>query len=207
MGNLWLILDTDDMWDTGAPIKGAALGCRVGCNGQTCLPYVGEVPKGYSSLEDWYIKESGRLCYWHAMPGDESEGMGGTAYGLTKIEPLDPRPGMETAARERLTPTAADETLATVDSATLFYYPEHQMVFCRLQMTMVEDLPKGYYQMAVVDSKLPAFIHPLAVTSGKYSADGYVTSSGGFYVRAHETVPAGQAVRLAGWWVVASENV
>lgn len=45
-------------------VLAVSFGAAVACNGADCVEYEGEVPSGYESLEDWYLKEADKLYRW-----------------------------------------------------------------------------------------------------------------------------------------------
>ena len=45
-------------------VLAVSFGAAVTCNGVDCVEYEGEVPSGYESLEDWYLKEADKLYRW-----------------------------------------------------------------------------------------------------------------------------------------------
>lgn len=182
-------------------VKAAALGCMFSCGGEECLEYTGAVPAGYSSIEDWYAKESGNLRCWSAQTYTTAAGT--TAINLKRNSNT---PAAEIGVREALTLTVSDTSKATIDGSSLYYYPEEGMAFARVAVTLVTDLAKGSVrEVAKVTSRHPAFLHALAATGPKL-ANGYIDTDGGLCIRAHEAITAGTTLRLTGWWVVAADN-
>lgn len=182
-------------------VKAAALGCMFSCGGEDCLEYTGTVPAGYSSIEDWYAKESGNLHCWSAQTYTTAAGT--TAINLKRNSNT---PATEIGLRETLDLTVNDASLATIDSSSVYYYPEEGMVFARVSVTLVTALAKGSTRkVAVVSSRHPAFVHALAV-AGTGLASGSVNTEGSVFLRAHEAITAGTTLRLTGWWVVAADN-
>lgn len=182
-------------------VKAAALGCMFSCGGEECLEYTGAVPAGYSSIEDWYAKESGNLRCWSAQTYTTAAGT--TAINLKRNSNT---PATEIGGRETLSITVSDASKATIDSSSAYYYPEEGMVFVRAAVTLVTDMAKGTTrEVAKVANRHPVFLHALAATGAKL-ANGYVATSGGLCIRAHEAITAGTTLRLTGWWVVAADN-
>lgn len=56
--------------DSSGYLKEVAFGCQLTCSGNTCTEYTGSVPSGYTSLEDWYVKESEKLYRWKIVSGN-----------------------------------------------------------------------------------------------------------------------------------------
>lgn len=182
-------------------VKAAALGCMFSCGGEECLEYTGAAPAGYSSIEDWYAKESGNLHCWSAQTYTTAEGT--TAINLKRNSNT---PAAEIGVREALDLTVSDASKATIDSSSVYYYPEEGMVFARVAVALATDLAKGSVrEVAKVTNRHPVFIHALAATGAKM-VNGYVATDGGLGIRAHEAITAGTILRLTGWWVVAADN-
>lgn len=183
-------------------IKAAAIGCHISCGGiEECRTYVGNIPEGYDSLEEWYEKESGNLHCWTAVCIDSPD-MEPQAEGLQKTA----TPGAEPEYRETLTLAPTNTGRVTVDNATLFYYPTDQTVFCRVQMTMVTDLAAGITrECASVGHRHPAWVHALA-TAGAKSFAASIDATGDLSIRAYEDIPAGTILRMTGWWVVSTSE-
>lgn len=182
-------------------VKAAALGCMFSCGGEDCLEYTGTAPAGYSSIEDWYAKESGNLHCWSAQTYTTPEGT--TAINLKRNSNT---PAAEIGVREALDLTVSDTSQATIDSSSVYYYPEEGMAFARVSVTLATDMAKGSTRkVAAVGSRHPVFIHALAV-AGTGLANGSVNTEGGVFLRAHEAIAAGTTLRLTGWWVVGANN-
>lgn len=50
-------------------ITAVSFGCEIECQDNECTEYTGSVPTGYTSLEDWYAKESETLYRWKIVSG------------------------------------------------------------------------------------------------------------------------------------------
>lgn len=50
--------------ESDGQVLAVSFGCSVACDGVDCIEYTEEVPSGYESLEDWYLKEADKLYRW-----------------------------------------------------------------------------------------------------------------------------------------------
>lgn len=182
-------------------VKAAALGCMFSCGGEDCLEYTGDVPAGYTSLEDWYAKESGNLHCWSAQTY--------TAAGVTTAINLRRNanePAAEIGVRENLTAEAVDSAKAAINSASVFYYPEQRMGYVRTSLDLAAALSAGDTRTTVsVSHRFPAYQTPLEVYCSK-QVSAYIGSTGKITIRAHEALAAGATVIVAGWWAVATDQ-
>lgn len=200
MADLRLILSTTTPMQTGV-VKAAAFGCDISCADGECIPYGGTVPAGYTSLEDWYAKESEHLNCWSATVMYSSI-VGTHATNLTKTS----EPAAAEESRETLAVSEHDATRATINNASAYYNRPLRMAFIRLSLDLVTALSAGSTRtVAGVDNRVPGYQHALAVyCSGQASA--YIGNTGKITLRAHEDLAAGETVIITGWWVVTSSQ-
>lgn len=48
-------------------LQHVSFGADISCDENTCQQYLGRVPTGYSSMEDWYQREGDKLYRWKAV--------------------------------------------------------------------------------------------------------------------------------------------
>jgi hypothetical protein len=51
-------------------IDEVSFGGTIECKNQTCTEYTGSIPDGYTSLEEWFIGEEGKLNAWKLVDGN-----------------------------------------------------------------------------------------------------------------------------------------
>lgn len=64
--------------DANNYIKAISFGCQIECQDDVCTEYTGSVPKGYTSLVDWYAQEEQKLYRWKIINGNLSLNSGAT---------------------------------------------------------------------------------------------------------------------------------
>lgn len=50
-------------------LQQVSFGATITCDGIACTEYIGAVPDGYKSMEDWYNQESEKLYRWKIVNG------------------------------------------------------------------------------------------------------------------------------------------
>lgn len=56
--------------DSDGRVLDVSFGALISCGGQDGADYTGTVPTGYTSLEDWFIKEADKLYRWTVVDGE-----------------------------------------------------------------------------------------------------------------------------------------
>ena len=56
--------------DSDGRVLDVSFGALISCGGQDGTDYTGTVPTGYTSLEDWFIKEADKLYRWTVVDGE-----------------------------------------------------------------------------------------------------------------------------------------
>ena len=56
--------------DSDGRVLDVSFGALISCGGQDGTDYTGTVPTGYTSLEDWFIKEADKLYRWKIVSGN-----------------------------------------------------------------------------------------------------------------------------------------
>lgn len=173
--------------DSDGRVLDVSFGALISCGGQDGADYTGTVPTGYTSLEDWFIKEADKLYRWTVVDGE-------LTLDSSAVAPVD-------RVYEAVPLTVVSERLTGL-SYTAQYYPALGMCFVCIYGVINVDMNTGYdYDILNIESRVPNARAALAVKCGK-DCMAIAQSNGVISLRPMErlTASAGWAVYITGFW-------